>query len=172
MKAYLDDVSDVTAQTLAMLFDGSDTSINVLTSLISNGKLVGSAHSERNNTITPSIKNGIRSTALTNMFAFGIPAVWSASATPAFILDSGYDCGTHDLMYKYAAQEVIDLTETCYQGKLYYLATPKGDPTVMRVPPKGIAYPVPNTFSAPAGLSALIVDNQYGNITISDLIIG
>ncbi len=86
---------NITETSLQWLFNGTDSSISILTSLIANGHLIEGAGIE-----FPSITGSgvtlaeLRASISKAFFAFAIPSLWSVAGTRAFILDSGYNCGT------------------------------------------------------------------------------
>lgn len=115
-------------------------------------------------------------------FSFAIPAVWTASNNAAFIVDSGYACGTVNPLTQYMTVETQEATYSCYNGNLYYLASASGDwrgctsedvalplhvDTVSPPPPVCD----PTFFTAPPGMDALGPD-VWGGLTIDDIVKG
>ncbi|KAI6754849.1 hypothetical protein HG530_012601 [Fusarium avenaceum] len=165
------------------LFNGSDTSINSLWDMISDGKLidagidgdgegVGEGDGEGTDTSNFDINGHIEK----SFYGYTIPAVWRISNAYAFVLDSGYDCNKEDPVKDYVSKEAMDATSTCYDGRRYYLVYPKED---------GIGecqndchangscdkLCTKNKFIAPPGLSSLD-GTSFGGITTKDLIVG
>ena len=99
-------------------------------------------------------------------FGYSIPAIWTVSGNYPFIIDSGYDCSADNPITDYMTPETQQATYACHNNKLYYLATPTGDPQTC-----GDDGCIDNTFSAPPGISWLD-GTSFGGIRVSDLIIG
>ncbi|KAH0499605.1 hypothetical protein TgHK011_006785 [Trichoderma gracile] len=140
---------------LYTLFDGSESSVKLLGSMIANGHLL-----ECNGT---SPADGYDSTSQLESFiqkafyAFAIPALWTVSGTNAFVVDSGYPCGTVNPLTRYMTEDTQEATYSCHNGSLYYLVYPGGDSH--------------SHFTAPPGLDGL-TKGLWGNLTLSDLIAG
>ncbi|KAJ5810753.1 uncharacterized protein N7503_002971 [Penicillium pulvis] len=97
--------SSTSDNALWCLFNGTDTSITQLTTIIANGNFVPSGVNGSSSTIssttdkqTTSAVAGFISKAL---FGFAIPAVWDVVGTPAFIIDSGYPCSAQNPLSDY-----------------------------------------------------------------------
>ncbi|RFU79626.1 glycoside hydrolase, superfamily [Trichoderma arundinaceum] len=167
---------------LYTLFNGSEASVTLLGTMIANGNLIecssGSplidcqTNSETNTQIEILINKAF--------FGFAIPEVWTVSGTAAFVVDSGYPCGTVNPLTQYMTVETQEATYSCSNGKLYYLVYPDGD--WQGCPNEDVALTVdmvepslpeckPTYFSASPGLSTL-GPGSWGNITVSDLIAG
>ncbi|PKX96188.1 uncharacterized protein P174DRAFT_503368 [Aspergillus novofumigatus IBT 16806] len=110
--------------------------------------------------------SALRASISKAFFGFAIPSIWAVSGTYAFIIDSGYDCGTIDPMGDYLDEDTMHATAGCYGGKLYYLASPKGDASTRT---EGGCFD--NKFSAPPGIDSLD-GKDFGGITVGDLITG
>jgi hypothetical protein len=82
------------------LFNGSDSSIILLTSLVSYGKMIEGVINGTPKTPDPTTAaGGITLTSLTHdlagaFFGCAIATVWPLAVTYAFVLDSGYNCGS------------------------------------------------------------------------------
>ncbi|KAM0511469.1 hypothetical protein ACHAPE_009823 [Trichoderma viride] len=169
---------------LRCLFNGSDTSTNLLTTLMGSGNLIegsgGSPVVDFNSTTTSF--NNLEGYINKAFFGFAIPAVWTASNNAAFIVDSGYACGTVNPLTQYMTVETQEATYSCYNGNLYYLASASGDwrgctsedvalplhvDTVSPPPPVCD----PTFFTAPPGMDALGPD-VWGGLTIDDIVKG
>lgn len=149
--------------TLSTLFDGSDGSINTLTTMISDGKMIDGNGAYPNGTVQNS--TDIHASVAKTFFAYAIPAIWSVSGRAPFIVDSGYACGTVDPLSQYMSTDTMHATAGCYNGQLYYLASLSGSSESCA------EECTPNLFSAPPGLDSL--DGQsWGGVTLSDLITG
>ncbi|KAL6887059.1 glycoside hydrolase family 18 protein [Trichoderma evansii] len=166
---------------LAALFNGSETSIALLGTMIGNGNLLecdGTSPSQSDpsdNSTYTDIENYVTRA----FFGFAIPALWTVSGAAAFVVDSGYPCGTVNPLGLYMSNDTAEATYSCYNGNLYYLVSAAGDYhsctgedialTVDTVDPP----PPPCTdslFTAPQGLDSL--GSKWGRITVSDLIAG
>lgn len=81
---------------LYTLFNGSDASVHLLGTMVANGHLIEC------NDAAPSVSDGSDNSTNTQIenfiskvfFGFAIPALWTVSGTGAFVVDSGYPCGT------------------------------------------------------------------------------
>jgi hypothetical protein len=162
---------------LSNLFNGSDASVALLTTMIADGNLIEC------NGKGPLIDNS-SSTAIEDFiqrafFGYAIPALWTVSGAAAFVVDSGYPCGTVNPLGQYMSNDTAEDSYSCYNGNLYYLVSAAGDyhsctgedialtvDTVNPPPPVCSG----SLFTAPPGLSDL--GSSWGNVTISDLIAG
>jgi hypothetical protein len=158
---------NITEKSLSKLFDGSDDSLNRLTDLISDGKLIeGKGMAPPGPDAPAESASALRASISKAFFGFAIPSIWTVSGTYAFIIDSGYDCGTIDPMGDYMDTDTMHATAGRYGGKLYYLASPKGDASTCT---EGGCFD--NKFSAPPGIYSLD-GKDLGGITVGDLITG
>jgi hypothetical protein len=113
---------NVTSESLAKIFDGSDNSVTRLGDMMSGGKLVGSSN-KQDLSVDGTAESDLRTNVLKTVFGFGIPALWyvlplerppystltpesaflfaslltklhhrSYSNAHAFVIDSGYGC--------------------------------------------------------------------------------
>jgi hypothetical protein len=162
--------SAVTEQSLTYLFNGSDSSIDQLGTIISNGKLIeGSVNSSPASPPVPPVPRSLSSLQASiakAFFGYSIPAIWTVSGAYPFIIDSGYDCSADNPITQYMDPDTQRSTYACYNNKLYYLGSPSGNPQNCF---EGGC--IDNTFSAPPGLSWLD-GTSFGGIRLSDLIIG
>ncbi|EHK19253.1 glycoside hydrolase family 18 protein [Trichoderma virens Gv29-8] len=181
MGAALGGWAAIVENQLAALFNGSEASIALLGTMIGNGNLLecdGSSPSQSdpsdNSTYTDIEKYVTRA-----FFGFAIPAIWTVSGAAAFVVDSGYPCGTVNPLGLYMSNDTAEATYSCHNGNLYYLVSVAGDYhsctgedialTIDTVNPP----PPPCTdslFTAPVGLDSL--GSKWGGITVSDLIAG
>jgi hypothetical protein len=168
---------DITATALQTLFDGSDSSISTLTTLLSDGKLIEGGWSSMPTGEPNATGNSINHMIAKAFFGYAIPALWSAAGTHAFIIDSGYACGTTDPIGQYMDADTMHKTWACNpsNNQLYYLAWPSGDAEDCSVTGGGDSGSgtscSDNLFSAPPGIDSLD-GTQFGGITVSDLVIG
>ncbi|RAK80256.1 glycoside hydrolase [Aspergillus fijiensis CBS 313.89] len=148
--------ANVTQNQLWDLFNGSETSITLLTQMIANGNLIegsGAVPSVSPST-TPETTTQIESSINKAFFGFAIPSVWAVSGADAFVVDSGYNCSAQNPLSGYMTAATQEATYSCYNDKLYYLC---GEDATY--------------FTAPRGLSSLGGD-AWGGITLDDLIKG
>ncbi|EPE06554.1 glycoside hydrolase family 18 protein [Ophiostoma piceae UAMH 11346] len=150
-KAYMGQTIDawdtINSNTLAQVFDGSDNSLDMLWTIISDGKLteggvdggvVPVSIDADNNTLKNSINGGF--------YAASIPAVWRLSGKAAFIMDTGVGCS--DSVPDTLSDDDAKVSNACIDDKLYLLGYPKGgyddhcnahgdgcDPTKFKLPP-------------------------------------
>lgn len=155
---------NVTSLALGKLFNGTDDSLAMLWDAMSDGKLIeGKAFADAP---PGNAENELRANIGKSFFGYAIPALWQASGSWAFVIDSGYGCDERDPLDDYLDTKTMEATGSCYDGKRYYLAHPDG-----------MAYTcfeggcMDNKFSAPPGLDTL--DGEiFGGITKDDLIKG
>lgn len=168
---------NATELALVSLFDGSDASVSLLTSMIADGQLiegaVGNVATEPDLTAGGTTQAALQASIAKAIFAFSIPKLWGLAGTRAFVMDTGYDCGTVDPETDYLTTDTMEATAGCYDGtgKLYYLVYPK-DSAQDCSGSDGAAVSCPdNSFSVPPGLDTLD-GSRFGGVTVSDLIIG
>jgi hypothetical protein len=165
---------NVTEAATANVFNGSD-SIDVLTTLISNGQLIEG--SEAGNAATapgPPSDASLQASIVLAFYAYSIPVAWSLSGTKAFVIDAGYPCTANDpLSPTWLDTSVADVTNACYNGALYYLVYPGGDSETCETGSCDGCVPIclPNSFSVPLGLDKLD-GSAYGGITLQNLTVG
>lgn len=168
---------NVTELAVDKLFDGSEESIQVLTGLMSNGKLISG--SQNGNPIPKVNKNSVlQASVVRTFYAYTIPALWSTAAMGVFVMDSGHSCDDTDAVTpRYLSEDTARATSACYNKKLYYLVHTGGDAQTCEQGQCGDVGCVPtwyctdNQFSKPPGLDQL-GSAQYGYITVRDLIVG
>ncbi|OIW30765.1 hypothetical protein CONLIGDRAFT_614022 [Coniochaeta ligniaria NRRL 30616] len=168
---------NTTEQALSQLFNGSASSISLLTTLTAHGQMVeGSVDggaAQPNVTAGADTLAALGASIAKAFFAYAIATVWPLSNTHAFVLDSGYACGVVDPMGAYLTADTMHATAGCYDGKLYYLVFPKDDSTVCteECDPHCSNICRHNTFSSPPGIDTLD-GSRFGGVTVSDLIAG
>lgn len=162
----------VVEKSLYRLFDGTDTSIETLTALISDGKFVEgssiSIHPPPGNSddLPDDTATALQKTISKTFFGFSIPAIWTVSGKYPFVIDAGYSCDHEDDMDFYLTKDTMELTKVCYQNKRYYLASPDGD-----------SYDCWYGGCAKASFSTLpgvdsMGQGSFGNVTVAEIIIG
>ncbi|EFQ99440.1 hypothetical protein MGYG_02452 [Nannizzia gypsea CBS 118893] len=164
---------NITAASLESLFDGSDSSIDTLTGIISDGKLIYGklVDYEGVDNSAPEDKYFSSTVSSRILFAFAIPAIWAAAGTFPFVIDSGYPCGTIDPLGTYLSVETMHATASCVDDQLYYLASPKGEAHTF-IPHVRGGYYRHNKFSALPGIENLNHGNDYRGLTLDDLVKG
>jgi hypothetical protein len=167
---------NVTEQALSNLFDGSDSSIQTLTTLISNGQLIeGSEAGQAGNAPSPPSDTSLQASIVRAFYAYTIPAAWSVSDTKAFVIDAGYPCGTVNPLEDAISDSVAAATYGCFNGDMYYLVYPQGASSSCGCSSRDGCGPFSNCgnnkFSEPPGLGKLD-GSAYGGITLQDLITG
>lgn len=171
--------ANVTTIALKRLFDGTDGSIDILWDIISDGKLILGAESKdvhgSDRFPSPMTENDLRANIQKSVFGFAIPNLWSVSKAYPFIIDSGNGCDG-DNIGKYMDDDTMKATGMCFEGKMYYIASPDGDARVCKCEPQEKG-PCQTTcrvqkFSAPKGLDSLDGKDAFGGITKEDLIKG
>ncbi|KAF2168013.1 glycoside hydrolase family 18 protein [Zasmidium cellare ATCC 36951] len=166
---------NISSTTLMNLFDGSADSITTLTTLTQNGQLIeGSDGSPQIGSTSKSsdTASALAASVATAFWAFAIPAVWYAAGTSAFVIDSGYSCGTVNPLGAYMSTATMEATAGCYNGELYYLVYPKGPASSCPSSKREVGPPPTcqlSQFQPPPGLSALD-GSAWGGVSISDLI--
>ncbi|WEW59000.1 hypothetical protein PRK78_004468 [Emydomyces testavorans] len=163
--------NNITAVALRQLFDGSDSSIEILTSIISDGKCIDGKSIGPHNYPPKDAGDVLLAIATKSFFAFAIPNIWHVSGTFPFIIDSGYDCSAQDPLTKYLSVETMRATFGCVDNRLYYLASPKGDAQIDSEDANHVPIKIDNMFSAPPGINWLD-GKSFGSITVADLIKG
>lgn len=156
---------DITAAAVKVLFNGTDSSIQTLGSLIGGGRML---------TTSLDVDVDLQGYVKLVLYAYSIPTVWSLSGTSAVVIDTGYPCGTKNPLHGSLPDHIAEATFACYNGKIYYLVFPKGDEEDC-----GINNPftgqggtcVTNSFSAPPGLDKLR-DGLAGGVSVADLVKG
>lgn len=123
---------------LENLFDGTDKSIERLTIMISDGRMIDGIPKDipypdktkrkdkddddnKKTEATDSEKKSVEDGFLTAFWAYSIPAVWQASGHHPFIIDTGRSCDDKD-----GDKYTKDLKSACYENRLYQLADPDG----------------------------------------------
>jgi hypothetical protein len=164
--------ANITEMALQQIFDGSDTTL--ITALIAGGQFIegGVNGAQRDPDVTAggTTQATLEAAIAKSMFAFAIPALWGLAGTRAFVLDSGYDCGTVDPETDYLSTSTMHTTAGCYNGKLYYLVNPDGDAQSCSVTDHTTIC-TDNEFSVPPGISTLD-GTRFGGVTVTDLITG
>jgi hypothetical protein len=164
---------------LEKLFDGSDKSIERLTTMISDGRMVDgipkdlpypdkTKRKDKETEATEPEKKSVEDSFLTAFWAYSIPAVWQASGHHPFIIDTGRSCDDKD-----GDKYTNDLKSACYEKRLYQLADPDGKshPCEKNCGIIGGCKCNDNAFSSPKGVKELD-GKTWGGLTVDDIIIG
>ncbi|KAI1073202.1 hypothetical protein LB507_010805 [Fusarium sp. FIESC RH6] len=153
--------------TLYWIFNGTDESIPVLWSIISDGKLL-----EYNSKTALGHDESLQTNIEKAFYGYTIPILWNMTQANAFVLDSGYSCDEEYPVKDYLSLKTMDATNACYNDRLYYLVNVKGDAESCECkPPNTKCDCVSNKFSMPPGLDALN-GIDFGGLEVSDLIEG
>jgi hypothetical protein len=176
MGSVLTGWSAAVEQAAKFLFDGSDDSIAVLTTLISDGAfLEGASFATPQGTKPDSDTQTALNAVVTKIFyAFAIPALWQVSGQAPFVIDSGFPCGTVDPMGGYLDTDTMHKTWACWDNQLYYLASPS-DAGAQDCSGGGDGAAVicsKNLFATPEGINSLDGRSEFGGIKVADLVIG
>ncbi|KGO70456.1 Peptidoglycan-binding Lysin subgroup [Penicillium italicum] len=161
---------------LENLFDGSDKSIERLTTMIADGRLLDgiaedipypnkTKRKEKGTEATDAQKKLVEDGFLTTFWAYSIPAVWQASGHHPFIIDAGRSCDD-----KHGDK---DFKSACYENRLYKLADPDGkshDCPDNGGSPAGSECP-DTPFSSPKGVQELD-GKAWNGLKAEDIIIG
>lgn len=112
-----------TTLSLKKLFSGKRASLDALTSIIKEGRMLPSAEAD-----TSSSRGAvdIKATARKTFFAYAIPSLWRRSKQYAFILDSGEGYSSNPAS-NYVNNNTANATSVCVNNNMYYLVVPKGD---------------------------------------------
>lgn len=151
---------NTTAESLSDLFDGSDDSIDKLTTLVVGGNFID-GNSERADA-PETDRNTVQASFLKSFYGFSIPAIWQKSGHRPFIIDTGKGCDED------AGNS--NLKSACYEGRRYQLADPDGDAYTCRGCDHGTNR-IPSAFSSLAGSDEL-KDGAWGDVKVEDIIIG
>ncbi|KAI5307236.1 hypothetical protein KEM56_002194 [Ascosphaera pollenicola] len=175
---------EIVETSLTNLYDGTDENINLLTSVISDGKLVLSM-SERN--VSLRVEHEVGGDVNTNpnweslitqsFYSRMIAAFWNITGNHPFVLDSGYGCDKDlDTVLKVQMnREDMPYTGVCYKDKQYYMVNAQGDPVVYPFPPcYGCLPPMshPSRFSMPLSLKSLATPYNYGDLNVEIFVAG
>lgn len=84
---------------------------------MANGRFIdGSFDQDPPEESNSSYKNDLRANIQRCYFGYSIPALWQASKTYAFIIDSGYEYRSKDLT-DYLEDDIMDATGACVDGQ-------------------------------------------------------
>lgn len=157
---------------LNKLFKGDRPSLDALTAIIKDGRMLPGAEGDMSDNIAAI---DIEETARRTFFAYAIPGLWRRSKQYAFILDSGEGCNGNPSS-KYVDDDTASATSVCHNKKMCYLVAPEGDAHECKCQNTGGPGPCRNTcwdnkFSAPKGIGSL-KDNDFGKLTKEDIVKG
>ncbi|EPE09530.1 glycoside hydrolase family 18 protein [Ophiostoma piceae UAMH 11346] len=146
---------------LKTLFDGSDDSIEKLSTLIDDGQLVtggsGLLDLGDDNTLV-----SLETMMAKALFAYAIPAIWKEADMYPVVIDSGFDCSygpTKNLVQaSFLTEDVGNSSYSCYDGQMYFLVYPDGNSES-------------SNFKAAVGIDAL-TDGAFGGLTLDELVAG
>ncbi|AEO59465.1 glycoside hydrolase family 18 protein [Thermothelomyces thermophilus ATCC 42464] len=163
---------NATSLAVNKIFSGSETSLNILWDVMSDGKLIeGMPPPGSGPPPDPgNIHNELQANVKKSIYAFAIPNLWRVSQTFAFILDSGFGCDVEKPLQDYLEDETMEATGACVDGKRYYLVAPIGESRTCDWVNGMWDCTLSNKFSAPPGLDRLGAD--FGYLTKEDFIKG
>jgi hypothetical protein len=151
------------------LFDGSEDSTQLLTRLISNGKMiVGGAGDAYGPRPVPVSDEESRFASLRTFYSYAIPAEWSATSAGVFVMDTGYSCSQTDVTPKHLDGRTAEATRACYDGKLYHIVHAESTGHAVECQQQVCS---DKRFSTPPGWKRLRGTSQ-GNVTVEDLVAG
>lgn len=166
-KAYMGKIlgawQDGIAAMLEQLFDGSETSVKVLTHTISQGKVIAGGYPNAPGDQPPTQPGDADAKTMKDAFVhsfygYMVPALWRASGKNAFVMDTGYGCDGGNLDQVFLPK---DARTACYKGKLYALAYPDEQLSVQ------------DHFLNPPGLKHLDGNqDNWGGVTPEEIILG
>lgn len=121
---------DIVKEGLRRLFDGSDSSIDNLYSIISDGKLLD-GYVPSNKTKTARSLDDLSANDFSLLFAntifgFDLEVTWNMTGAAVFVLDSGRNCGDDNIDGLHLKAEIRETAGACVNGKQYYLVSSKG----------------------------------------------
>jgi hypothetical protein len=166
----------VVEQAVNVMFNGSDESIAVLTTLISDGAFLEGASFAAPQGIEPDsdTQTAVNAVVTKIFYAFAIPTLWQVSGQAPFVIDSGFPCGTVDPMGGYLDTDTMHKTWACWDNQLYYLAAPTDGPA-QTCDGGGDGTAVTcrdNLFGTPKGIDSLDGRSEFGGIKVADLVVG
>ncbi|CAI7608393.1 unnamed protein product [Penicillium viridicatum] len=177
--AYLGQVVSIWANStenqLQAIFSGSLDTLPVLTGMVAKGQMIegdngsgSKAGSMPDVGMSDTTSGEIQTSIEHGFYAFAIPAVWSASGTGAFILDTGADCSDLNVVPNYVDDSIQKQAMGCVNNHLYFLVYPDG-PSSDSCPAEGSC--TDKSFSLPTGADDLDGSN-WGGVTVSEIVTG
>ncbi|KAL5043915.1 hypothetical protein BDW71DRAFT_216052 [Aspergillus fruticulosus] len=161
-KSYMGDVwrgwKNSTEMASRALFNGSDSTITLLTRMMKDGKLIegSSAGNEGADEITGDERKAYIEKSF---YAYVIPQVWQRSGQNVFVIDTGgLECDDSNPVSDYLDDTTADTTKVCFQEKRYYLVHLNGDASNSCQDAgnaSGTSLCFPYKFSVPPGLDTL-----------------
>ncbi|KAL3478270.1 hypothetical protein BJX99DRAFT_256596 [Aspergillus californicus] len=161
-KSYMGDVwrgwKNSTEMASKALFNGSDSTVTLLTRMIKDRKLI--AGSSAGNEAVDEITSDERKAYIEKSFyAYVIPQVWQKSGQNVFIIDTGgLACDDSNPVSDYLDDSTAETTQVCFQDKRYYLVHLNRDASNSCQDAgnaSGTSLCFPYTFSVPPGLETL-----------------
>jgi hypothetical protein len=141
-----------------LVFKGDDTSLEILSMMLMNGKMLGSDFSS---TSTFAIERRWQ----TAIYGSLVSHTWRATGITPVILDTGANCTDKGVgVGRYISSKLAEVGRGCGDGNLYYLVDPKGYPKS-----HDAGQWRDNSFREPIGLST-IVGKYWGNLTVQDMV--
>ncbi|KAI0164012.1 hypothetical protein GGR57DRAFT_489709 [Xylariaceae sp. FL1272] len=185
-QAYVGQVIDAWAsvieKTVAYLYNGSDASIDSLSKIIADGRLIQGSYNGHADDAGPHSSQNTSYTSLDRMtksvfWGFTIPLGWTLSNNHAFILDSDVDCNAiGNPLPDYLTNDLEMATKYCYEpaNKRYYLVATAGDGEFCLGTDIGGSACADSFFQPSPGLKELTGDHDspYGSLTLETMVLG
>ncbi|KAL4744337.1 hypothetical protein BDW72DRAFT_212797 [Aspergillus terricola var. indicus] len=158
-KSYMGDVwrawKNSTESASMALFNGSDSTITLLTRMMKDGKLIEG--SSAGNEAVEEISFGDKKAYIEKSFyAYVIPQVWQKSGQNVFVIDTGgLACDDSNPVSDYLDDSTANATKACFNEKRYYLVHLNGDASNSCQDAgnaSGTSLCFPYKFSVPPGL--------------------
>ncbi|KAF2872784.1 hypothetical protein BDV95DRAFT_570636 [Massariosphaeria phaeospora] len=152
------------------MFDGSPESIQQLTSMITDGHVLGDS---KGSAEKPIEDLGIQKLVQQAIFASLIPRAWGLSneGFRPVILNSGKPCDSGNGVKEYVTDETAAKTFVCHEEQLYYFVSATGDYRRCGATPGGSISCAFSKFKPLSGMEALDA-GTFGELTKTDLVIG
>lgn len=170
---------------IKQVFDGGKNSLNTLTKMFSDGKMITGGRGEDSDVDPDWVESNHTDSWIAEknieraFYAAAIPAAWTANRPAPVVVDFGPSCEIDARKYFREDPESYNFYWRCIDGHSYILAGVRDGPQQVCGPsnPGGSGGCNPNvqkwTFSILDGANKLKgSDNQWGGVTVDDLIHG
>ncbi|TLD19635.1 hypothetical protein PspLS_09441 [Pyricularia sp. CBS 133598] len=172
-----------TDKLMKKIFDGSNESIEVLSNLFSDGKLIsGKADGNWEDSEAEHTEGWLREKSVARAFyAMAIPGAWAANKPTPVVLDFGPTCQIDARKYFSPDESRKNPPDyntgwRCPGGRSYILAGVEDEPIRCNSPnPRQCALPRPNYFKILKGIDQLQGGDEnknWGDVNVEDLIVG
>lgn len=156
------------------MFDGSDDHINVLTSLINKGQMIGTSGDVGTQASSSKTLTDISQNIAKAFFGYAVTSVWPISEHYAFILDTGDPCGTMPSTLTAVTDDTAKVTGSCYLGRQYFLVMAWGDAKTCSESCNGSHCDKTchdSAFTMPPGVDHLD-GSDWGGLKLDDIVTG